>query len=522
VRETSGVTARIAAAMTRAQSGNPAEAAADLRRLLAELGPEPTHERAAAEYVRAVAAHHGNDAEEALDAVDGCIRVSRTIGEPGWEANALALRIVTLIRTGEGGDSVADLVAAENALSQTRDSGLAGWAHTGLGYAYDLLRLFELCIPHFELAAEADSDPLGLPESPAINRLNLAESNLRWAHEMERLGDPAYNEEIRRRHDEARRWAGEAIEVIVQADLIGYWPMTGRMWLAACDRDTDPAGAAIVLRDCRDQLAKLGSLELAAIAGAYLAKAYAAAGRIDDAMETADRAAAELPPTSDPPVEALVRHTAVQIVADSGDVGAVAGLQYARAITRGWWAERLRGLYAVRSALANHELSIRHDAEWRAAREDPLTGVGNRRALDERMSLAVDSGRSVAVIAIDVDNLKVVNDSHGHACGDDVLRRVAQLLTEECRAEDVVARAGGDEFVVVLDNPDERGAREIVERIRAAAEQVATTAAEPWFAMLRLSIGQASSTDGTPVGDLLTEADRRMYSEKRRGRPASS
>jgi diguanylate cyclase (GGDEF)-like protein len=448
--------------------------------------------------------------------------VSRAIGEPGWEANALALRIVTLIRTGEGGDSVADLVAAENALSQTRDSGLAGWAHTGLGYAYDLLRLFELCIPHFELAAEADSDPLGLPESPAINRLNLAESNLRWAHEMERLGDPAYDEEIRRRHDEARRWAGEAIEVIVQADLIGYWPMTGRMWLAACDRDTDPAGAAIVLKDCRDQLAKLGSLELAAIAGAYLAKAYAAAGRIDDAMETADRAAAELPPTSDPPVEALVRHTAVQIVADSGDVGAVAGLQYARAITRGWWAERLRGLYAVRSALANHELSIRHDAEWRAAREDPLTGVGNRRALDERMSLAVDSGRSVAVIAIDVDNLKVVNDSHGHACGDDVLRRVAQLLTEQCRAEDVVARAGGDEFVVVLDNPDERGAREIVERIRAAAEQVATTAAEPWFTMLRLSIGQASSTDGTPVGDLLTEADRRMYSEKRRRRPASS
>jgi diguanylate cyclase (GGDEF)-like protein len=522
VRETSGVTARIAAAMTRAQSGNPAEAAADLRRLLAELGPEPTHERAAAEYVRAVAAHHGNDAEEALDAVDGCIRVSRAIGEPGWEANALALRIVTLIRTGEGGDSVADLVAAENALSQTRDSGLAGWAHTGLGYAYDLLRLFELCIPHFELAAEADSDPLGLPESPAINRLNLAESNLRWAHEMERLGDPAYDEEIRRRHDEARRWAGEAIEVIVRADLIEYWPMTGRMWLAACDRDTDPAGAAIVLKDCRDQLAKLGSLELAAIAGAYLAKAYAAAGRIDDAMETADRAATELPPTSDPPVEALVRHTAVQIVADSGDVGAVAGLQYARAITRGWWAERLRGLYAVRSALANHELSIRHDAEWRAAREDPLTGVGNRRALDERMSVAVDSGRSVAVIAIDVDNLKVVNDSHGHARGDDVLRRVAQLLTEQCRAEDVVARAGGDEFVVVLDNPDERGARELVERIRAAAEQVATTAAEPWFAMLRLSIGQASSTDGTPIADLLTEADRRMYSEKRRRRPASS
>jgi diguanylate cyclase (GGDEF)-like protein len=521
VRETSGVTARIAAAMTRAQSGSPAEAALELNELLAELGPEPSHERAAAEYVRAVAAHHATDSVEALDAVDGCIRVARAIDEPGWEANAIALRIVTLIRTGEGGDSVADLVAAENALSRTRDLGLAGWAHTGLGYAYDLLRLYELCIPHFELAAEGDHDPLGLPEAPAINRLNLAESNLRWAHELERLGDTSYDEEIKERRRAAHRWAGEAVDVILAADLLGYWPMVGRMWLAASNDAGDAAEAAVILKDCRDQLAKLGDLELAAIAGAYLARTYLTLGRIDDAMEAAGRSASELPPTSDPPVEALIRHTAVRIVAESGDVGASTGLQYARAISRGWWAERLRGLYAVRTALANHELSIRHDAEWRAAREDPLTGVGNRRALDERMSVARDSGRSVAVIAIDVDNLKVVNDSYGHACGDEVLRRVGQLLKEQCRAEDVVARAGGDEFVVVLDNPDERGAPELVERIKIAADREAAQALAPWFAMLRLSVGQASSTDGTSVSDLLTEADRRMYAEKRRRRRAA-
>jgi diguanylate cyclase (GGDEF)-like protein len=518
VRETSGVTARIAAAMTRAQSGNPAGAATDIRLLLAELGPEPSSERAAAEYVRAIAAHYTADADTALDAVDGCIRVSRAIEEPGWEANALAVRIVTLIRTGEGGDSVTDLVSAENALARTKDPGLASWAHTGLGYAYDLLRLFELCIPHFEFAAAADVDPLGLPESPAINRLNLAESNMRWAHEMERLGDPAYEAEIHRRREAAKHWAAEANEVIVRANLLGYWPIAGRMWLAASDFEADPAEAAVILKDCRDQLAKLGSPEPAAIAGAYLAQAYASMGRLDEAMEAAERAATDLPPTSDPPVEALVRHTAVRIVADSGDGGAASGLQYARAITRGWWAERLRGLYAVRSALATHELSIRHDAEWRAAREDPLTGVGNRRALDERMDAALESGRSVAVLAIDVDNLKVINDSHGHACGDEVLRRVAQLLTEQSRAEDVVARAGGDEFVVVLDNPDERGAGELVERIKTAADLVARGAAHPWFAMLRLSIGQASSTDGTSVNDLLTIADRRMYEEKRRRR----
>ncbi|MFF1817401.1 diguanylate cyclase [Kribbella sp. NPDC058245] len=515
MRETSGVTARIAAAMTRAQSGNPAEAGLEINRLLVELGTDPSHERAAAEYVRAVAAHHATDAVEALDAVDGCIRVARAIDEPGWEANAIAIRIVTLIRTGEGGDSVADLVAAENALSRTRDLGLAGWAHTGLGYAYDLLRLYELCIPHFELAADGDHVPLGLAEAPAINRLNLAESNLRWAHELERLGDTSYDEEIRVRRRAAHHWAGEAVGVIVEADLLGYWPIAGRMWLAASDDSTDAGSAAVILKDCRDQLAKLGDLELAAIAGTYLARSYGVAGRLDEAIEAAQRAESDLPPTSDPPVEALVRHTGVQISAEAGDSGAVTGLQYAQAISRGWWAERLRGLYAVRSALANHELSIRHDAEWRAAREDPLTGVGNRRALDERMSVAHDAGRSIAVIAIDVDNLKVINDSYGHACGDEVLRGVGHLLREQSRAEDVVARAGGDEFVVILDNPDERGARELVERIRAAAERVAEAGVEPWFSMLRLSIGYATSTDGTPVSELLTVADQRMYTDKR-------
>ena len=83
MRETSGVTARIAAAMTQAQSGHPAEAALDINRLLAELGDVPSPDRAASEYVRAVAAHHGVDPVEALDAVESCIGVARAIDEPG-------------------------------------------------------------------------------------------------------------------------------------------------------------------------------------------------------------------------------------------------------------------------------------------------------------------------------------------------------------------------------------------------------------------------------------------------------
>jgi len=510
----SDVDARLAAAMTRAQSGSPNEAGADARAVLDELGPEPSYTRAKAEYVRAVAAHHAGDADGVLEAVDSCIEISRAIGEPGWEANATAMRIVTQIRSGRAGDSVADLVAAEHALGRTNDEALAGWAHTGLGYAYDLLRLFELCVPHFEQAARIDVDPLGLSESPAIDRLNLAESNLRWAHEMERLGDPSYDDEIRERRQAAHRWAGEALEVAVSEGASEYWLLSGRVWLAASDATAGPEAAAAVLQDCRDQLTKLGEFELVAISGAYLAQAYAELGRLADARAAAERAVDDLPPLVDPPVEAMVRHIAVQIAADGGEPGAEAGLQYARAIARGWWAERLRGLYAVRSALSAHELAMRHDAEWRAAREDPLTGVGNRRALDERLAEAAASGRPVAVVLIDVDRLKTVNDSHGHASGDHLLRAVADLVAAQVRTDDAVARAGGDEFVVVLDNPGERGAIELMDRVRYAAAALAATADSPWSAALRVSLGHAATTEGTPVPDLLAVADKRMYADK--------
>jgi diguanylate cyclase (GGDEF)-like protein len=508
---------RIAAAMTRAQSGSPTEAAAGIHAVLAEIGPEPTYTRATAEYVRAVAAHHNSDAEGVLDAVNACVEVARAIGEPGWEANALSMRIVTEMRSGRGGDSVADLVAAEHALLLTTDEALAGWAHTGLGYAYDLLRLFELCIPHFEAAARINVDPLGLSESPAIDRLNLAESNLRWAHEMERLGDPAYDDQIRQRRQDAHRWAGEAIDVAAQENASEYWQLAGRVWLAASDEMAGPADAASVLQDCRDRLTKLGELELVAISGAYLAEAYTKLGRTEEARTAAERAITDLPPMPDPPVEALVRHTVVQIAADAGEPGALAGLQYARAIARGWWAERLRGLYAVRSALAAHELEMRHDAEWRAAREDPLTGVGNRRALDERLAAAAESGTPIAVVVIDVDKLKMVNDIHGHPSGDDLLRAVSRLVTAEIRSGDTVTRTGGDEFVVVLDNPGLRGPVELMDRVRRAAAELGASVTEPWVSGLRLSLGYASTAEGTLVEQLLALADRRMYADKPRG-----
>jgi diguanylate cyclase (GGDEF)-like protein len=507
--------ARIAAAMTRAQSGGHVAAALAIEEIRAELKGRPSYELAAAEYVRAVAAHHASDADEALAAVADCLAVARAIEEPGWEANALPVRVITLVRSGRGGDTINDLVAAEYALSRTTDVGLAGWAHTGLGYAYDLLRLFELCIPHYERATAIDVDVLELPESAAIDRLNLAETYLRWAHELERLGDPSYDGEIRQRLASAEHWAREALEVVVDDESQEYWRLTARLWLAAALTASDPA-AVEELTDCRDRMSKLGETERLAVAGAYLARALAAQGRVEEARAVADRAAADLIPLADPPAETLVLQTRSELAADAGEPGAGEALAYARSVARGWWAERQRALTAVRHSLAAHDLSVRHDAEWHAARQDALTGVGNRRALDERLTAARQSRRPVTLLAIDVDDLKLVNDNYGHACGDELLRTVADLLVEQARVKDAVVRFGGDEFVVILDQPDARGGGELAARIRSAVTQAGRTAREPWLAGLQLSIGHAATAEGVPVEQLIPLADSRMYADKRR------
>jgi diguanylate cyclase (GGDEF)-like protein len=512
------LTERIAAAMTLAQSGGHVTAAGELKAIRAELGSEPSYELAAAEYVRGVTAHHASDADEALDAVESCLAIARAIDEPGWEANALPIRVINLARSGRGGDTVTDLVAAENALSRTTDPGLAAWAHTGLGYAYDVLRMFELCVPHYEIAAASEADVLDLAEVPAIDRLNLSETHLRWAHELERLGDPTYAEEIKERLASAEHWAGEAVQVIVDDESQEFWRLTARLWLAAARTFSDPARAVADLEDCRDEISKLGETERLSIAGAYLARGLAAEGKVEAATAAADRALEDLIPLADPSTVMLVLQTRSELAARTGELGAVAGLAYARSVARGWWKERQRAVNAVRHALTIHDLSARHDAEWHAARQDPLTGIGNRRAMEERLTAARDSQRAVTLLAIDVDDLKVVNDTYGHARGDELLQVVADLLVEQARATDAVIRSGGDEFFVVLDQPDAKGGSLLAHRIRTAVASVAETTPKPWLSRLSLSIGYAATAEGVPVELLIPMADSRLYEDKRRAR----
>jgi diguanylate cyclase (GGDEF)-like protein len=163
-----------------------------------------------------------------------------------------------------------------------------------------------------------------------------------------------------------------------------------------------------------------------------------------------------------------------------------------------------------------------------AAGSDPLTGLGNRRLLEEHMRMArarsERDGTMLALIVFDLDNFKRVNDTLGHATGDQLLVRVAQALRANCRASDVIARVGGDEFVLLVEGLSPLGGRQQAEamalkiqaRIRAEAEAFVPGAGVSASAGVRCWSHVLDAR--TEVADLLATADEAMYEAKRAGK----
>jgi diguanylate cyclase (GGDEF)-like protein len=161
------------------------------------------------------------------------------------------------------------------------------------------------------------------------------------------------------------------------------------------------------------------------------------------------------------------------------------------------------------------------DAE-RRAQTDPLTGVLNRRSLIERLDAACLRARArglpIAILFIDLDHFKLINDSFGHQAGDACLRAIIGPIHSELRQSDVIGRFGGEEFVVLLSGADAAAARPIAERI---LERVATVRVEGFGQPISLtcSIGVAASDALGVWGEqLINRADAAVYAAKRAGR----
>jgi diguanylate cyclase len=174
--------------------------------------------------------------------------------------------------------------------------------------------------------------------------------------------------------------------------------------------------------------------------------------------------------------------------------------------------ELLGRLLAVLLAqeLDRQELQRRFELAELDALTDPLTGVGNRRAwdrlLDAEEARCHRYGSAASLVAIDLDELKRVNDREGHAAGDRLLRRTAQVIDSTRRAADVVARLGGDEFAVLAVECDEAAAKVLADRLRGALE----------VAGIRASVGHATRQPSGDLAKAWAQADADMYADKRR------
>lgn len=255
------------------------------------------------------------------------------------------------------------------------------------------------------------------------------------------------------------------------------------------------------------------------IATCFQARALAAAGELDVALTVID-AATELADTTvlDPDIATLLHWTAVQISAAAGQPGGAAGRRFGIAVSRRWWSERQRSLWAVRNALALEQLGREHQKERLAARHDALTCVGNRRALDEWLTHAESSDWPVVLLSVDINNFKSLNDAFGHAYGDAILVAVARALQPHAQGDNLVARIGGDEFAVFVRDDGDVDVDAIRADVRSA---LAVTSDDGEFATrpgIAVSIGVASTNEGLALTSLMAVADRRMYDDKRSDR----
>ena len=178
----------------------------------------------------------------------------------------------------------------------------------------------------------------------------------------------------------------------------------------------------------------------------------------------------------------------------------------------GGYVCNMRDIGARRSA----HLQLVHDAQ-----HDALPHLANRRLFLERLDRAWTDTTSptgtIAVLFIDVDHFKDINDRLGHAVGDQALLTIANALSALLRPSDLVARFGGDEFAVLLDPmPDIAGALEVAERIRA--ELSGCTNVDGHELTLAVSVGVATSHDARSASELLENSDEAMYRAKRNGR----
>jgi diguanylate cyclase (GGDEF)-like protein len=170
--------------------------------------------------------------------------------------------------------------------------------------------------------------------------------------------------------------------------------------------------------------------------------------------------------------------------------------------------------YPVRNA-------IMYETAVASAAKDPLTGVNNRTLMDSTINREIDLARRhdqpLTLLCADVDFFKRINDSFGHAAGDEVLRSVANAIRRCVRSSDVIFRFGGEEFVVLLPNTDAKGGHLLAERIRISIANTVSRYLD-YHINVTISIGAHCLLPEDSASSLFNKADKALYEAKNKGR----
>jgi diguanylate cyclase (GGDEF)-like protein len=497
-----------------AQQGNADQVRQVVEARMVELcgsikdGPPGLH------YVRAVAFQATGDYRAALAAGDLMLAAAERDGDAGWRSNALALRAATRTLLGDGDlaeydiDAVLrDLAAAEATLAGgIEDLCVAANAHVAVGICYHRLRLYELAEPHYAAGYDLASRYAD-PDLPAICQVNLADLHLQWALELYRIGDFA---DADKHNLIAESHASRVGRDCAASDT--YWHDQAALCVGCARADgDDPAGAAAQIRTYGDRIRASGRVDMWLVCVPFLAIALAGAGRHEEALAVTEQALAELPAESGEWLTAAaLTHTQAVLLVQTGAPQARAVLRYGDRLAGALWRERLRTLHTAEALRSYEQLRAEHDRLSRSADTDALTGVPNRRAFDRELARLASGGgtATTAVLIIDLDKLKPLNDASGHATGDKALRAVAAALTGQLRGRDLLARIGGDEFCAVLEGTDTDEAVEVADRIVRAVRSLDLT--------ITVSVGIATGPN-VAIHDTLHRADRAMYVAKGAG-----
>jgi diguanylate cyclase (GGDEF)-like protein len=198
---------------------------------------------------------------------------------------------------------------------------------------------------------------------------------------------------------------------------------------------------------------------------------------------------------------------------------AAGGILYLGAALR---STRTFGFFLRRTFQLSYDLHRAYGRAQELARTDELTGLANRRAFLEHGRAALDQarryGRALALVMVDIDHFKRINDTHGHAVGDAVLREVAATLRRAARVADIPGRLGGEEFAVLLPETGGSAATALAERLRSDVAALSVPASAGAI-RLTCSFGVSEASRETPHLDtLLDAADRALYRAKANGR----